>query len=125
MSCQRIPLLPSISLWRGSDFRIVLPATVEVDGADVDYEATGFLQLQYRVLGAETAPTRWKSSDASTRYLANEFLIPDDDAILGTAGDGDVEYEYDVHYFDASSNPKLVGRRGRIFVRDVDTGMGA
>jgi hypothetical protein len=122
MSNSSITKLPNFTLVRGSDWRIALPTTVTVDGSAIDYESVGYLQLQYRQIDDTGTPTRWKTSDGSSRYdsSSNSFLVPDDDAILAGTDD---EFEYDIHYIDASSNPKLVGRGGRIYVADAVSGL--
>ncbi len=123
-----IPDLPELEFIRGSDWKVDLPTsgTIEIDGTDVDWEAAGYLQLQWRARNGTGTPTRWKTSDGASRYDStnNAFLVPDDDAIL-TTGSGPLEFDYDIHYFDASGNPTLIGEKGTIKVRDAGTGAGA
>ena len=115
--------LEEITLYRGSDWIISMPATISVDGSTVNYESVGKLQFQYRALGSTATPTRWDTDDGASRWdsSANAFLVPDDDALL--SGSGVTEYEYDIHYLDASSNPKWMGG-GVIRVYDTKTGAG-
>lgn len=126
MADAQVTKLPDFTIERGSDWKMPLPTsgTITIDGVAVDWEAAGSIQLQYRLADSTATPTRWKNTDGAARYdtATNSFLIPDDDAILG--GSGDLVYHYTVHYFDASGNPKLVGRRGTITVTDSRTGLG-
>ncbi len=122
-----IPALPTIELVRGSDWKIDLPAagTVTIDGTVIDFESTGSIQLQYRAQGGTGTPVRWDTGDGAARYDStnNAFLVPDSDALL--SGTGNANFDYDVHYLDASANPHLIGENGTIKVRDASTGLPA
>lgn len=122
MSGPDVPSLPSLTFIRGRLNQIQLPAEVTINGVEIDYESTGYVQLQYRASDGTGTPTRWKTNDGASRYEAasNSFLVPDDDSILG--GEGDLMFDYDIDYFDASGDPTLVGRHGRILVIDAETG---
>lgn len=114
------------TIYRGSPWKIQLPKTVSVDGSSIDYTSTGSLQLQYRAKGATAAATRWNSGDGATRFEAGAsyhyFLIPDDDAILGTVGDGDTHWSVELDYIDTNSKEHPVGIRGTLTVSDRETG---
>ncbi len=120
-----VPSLPTLHFVRGSDWKIDLPAsgTVTVDGTEIDFESTGYIQLQYRALDGTGTPVRWTTDDGAARYDStnNAFLVPDDDALL--ASTGPATFDYDVHYFDASDNPHIIGDEGTMHVRDAKTGL--
>ena len=119
-----IGTLPTI--YRGSPWKIAVPLTVVVDGTEYDYTSTGSLQLQYRVQGSSATATRWGSGDGATRFatgtVENYFLIPDDDAILGSAGDGDVVYVVELDYIDTNTDEHVVGIDGILTVSDRSSG---
>jgi len=113
-------------IFRGSHYKIAVPLKVRVEGADIDYTATGSLQLQYRLVGSGATATRWDSGDGAARFETgtdyNFYLIPSTDALLGTAGDGDKDYWLEAHYIDASSTPHPVGIEGELRVSDHKSG---
>ena len=125
MTTGSISELPEITLYRGSDQKIIMPSTVTIDGSAIAYESVGYLQLQYRAPDSTATPTRWTTDDGASRWDSSEnaWLIPDSDSIL--TGSGSTTFVYDLHYVDASSNPTLVGRGGIIRVRDANTGLSA
>ena len=114
------------TLLRGGPWKLALPLTVTVDGTARTYTSTGSLQLQWRVKGSTSTATRWNSGDGATRFETgttnNFFLIPEDDALMGTAGDGRVEVDFECHYIDTNSKLHPVGIRGSLSVDDPLTG---
>ncbi len=114
------------TIFRGSPWKIAVPLTVTVDGTAYDYTATGSLQLQYRTKTSTAAATRWNSGDGAARFETgtsyNYFLVPDDDAMLGSAGDGNVHYVIELDYIDTNTDEHPVGIGGTLTVSDRESG---